>query len=163
MRAPAMSIHVRAYLPKFNNEMHYYYDIIPTAVPWGLLTENIFCFGTKYDANLEIMSCPRFRLSTSPYTCTSRPEEHLESTVQNTIFARFSLVSLSIHPRSRRSAERIRQSEGRWSRPPNTALEQSDLTEKFQFRESHAEATTKTYPDQIPERRIIIYMYKGSA
>ena len=25
MRALAMSIHVRTYLPKFNNEMHYYY------------------------------------------------------------------------------------------------------------------------------------------
>ena len=35
MRALAMSIHVGTYLPKFNNEMHYYYDIIPTAVPWG--------------------------------------------------------------------------------------------------------------------------------
>ena len=35
MRALAMSIHVRTYLPKINNEMHYYYDTIPTAVPWG--------------------------------------------------------------------------------------------------------------------------------
>ena len=29
------------------------------------------------------------------------------------------------------------------SRPPKTALERRDLTEKFQFRESHAEAETK--------------------
>ena len=28
MRALAMSIHVRTYLPKFNNEMHYYYSIL---------------------------------------------------------------------------------------------------------------------------------------
>ena len=26
MRALATPIHVRTYLPKFNNEMHYYYD-----------------------------------------------------------------------------------------------------------------------------------------
>ena len=39
MRALAMSIHVRTYLPKFNNEMHYYYNIIPTAVPWGFLQQ----------------------------------------------------------------------------------------------------------------------------
>ena len=57
MRALAMSIHVRTYLPKFNNEMHYYYDIIPTAIPWGFFcTVNIICFWTKYDANSEIMS-----------------------------------------------------------------------------------------------------------
>ena len=32
--------------------------MIPTAVPWGFFYRNIIiCFGTKYDANLEIMSC----------------------------------------------------------------------------------------------------------
>ena len=56
MRALAMSIHVRTYLPKFNNEMHYYYDIIPTAVPWGFFS-SIICFGTKNDSNFEIVSC----------------------------------------------------------------------------------------------------------
>ena len=35
-------------------------------------------------------------------------------------FFNFSLVSLSIHPRSRRGAQRIRKGEGRWSRPPKT-------------------------------------------
>ena len=36
LRALAMSIRVRTYLPKFKNEMHYYYyHIIPTGVPWG--------------------------------------------------------------------------------------------------------------------------------
>ena len=48
-------------------------------------------------------------------------------------FSNLSLVSLSPHSRPRRGAERIRQDEGRWSRPPKTALERSDLTEKFQF------------------------------
>ena len=42
----------------------------------------------------------------------------------------FSLVSLSVYPRSHRGAERIRRGEGRWSRPPKTALKRSDLTEK---------------------------------
>ena len=32
----------------------------------------------------------------------------------------FSLVSLRIHPRSHRGAQRIRKGEGRWSRPPKT-------------------------------------------
>ena len=32
----------------------------------------------------------------------------------------FSLVPLSIHPRSRRGAQRIRKGEGRWSRPAKT-------------------------------------------
>ena len=59
-------------------------------------------------------------------------------------FARFSVVSLSIHPRSRRGAERIRQGEGRWSRPTKMVLERSDLAELFQFREPDTEADTKT-------------------
>ena len=57
----------------------------------------------------------------------------------------FSLVSLSIYPRSRQGVERIGQGEGRWSLPPKTALERSELTEKFQFREPHTDAeATKT-------------------
>ena len=35
-------------------------------------------------------------------------------------FCNFSLVSLSIHPRSRRDAQRIRKGKGRWSRAPKT-------------------------------------------
>ena len=35
-------------------------------------------------------------------------------------FCNFSLLSLSIHPRSRRGAQRIRRGEGRWSHPPKT-------------------------------------------
>ena len=75
--------------------------------------------------------------------------------------AHFSLVSLSIHPRSRRGAERTRQGEGCLSRPLKTALERSDSTEKFQFRESHTQAETKKAPDQIPvlsKTRIIVYI-----
>ena len=130
MRALVMSIHVHSYLPKFDNEMHYYCDIIPTAVPWAFFfTGNIFCFGTKYDANLEIMSCQ--------VVCCQPLHTHVHQDPNNNWrvpfkirFARFSLVSLSIHPRSRRGAERIRQGEGRWSRPPKTALERSDFTDK---------------------------------
>ena len=50
-------------------------------------------------------------------------------TAQNTKKTHFSLVSLSVYPRSRRGAERIRQGEGRRSRPPKTELERSYLTE----------------------------------
>ena len=77
--------------------------------------------------------------------------------------AYFSLVSLSVYPRSRRGAERIRQGEERWSRPPKTALERSDLTEKFQFQESHTEVDpkkllTKSLP---PEKKSSHTIYMG--
>ena len=83
--------------------------------------------------------------------------------IQN--FSNFSLVSLSLHPRSRRGAERIRQGKGRWSRPPKTALERSDLSGKFQFRESRTEVETKKTPDQIPvpSKEESLYINKGSA
>ena len=67
---------------------------------------------------------------------------------KNTFFSNFSRFSLSPHTRSRRGANRIRQGEGCWSRPSKTALERSDLTEKFQFREPHTEAETKKTPGQ---------------
>ena len=38
MHALAMSIHIRTYLPKFNNKTHYY-GIIPTTLPWGLFLQ----------------------------------------------------------------------------------------------------------------------------
>ena len=44
-------------------------------------------------------------------------------------FCNFSLVLLGIRSRSRRAAERARQGEQRWSRPPKPALERSYLTE----------------------------------
>ena len=40
-------------------------------------------------------------------------------------FSNFSLVSLGIRPRSRRCAERTRQGEGHWSRPPKAALKRN--------------------------------------
>ena len=47
MRALAMSIDVRTYLPKFKNDVHYYYDIIPTAVPWGFFNSKYYLFWDK--------------------------------------------------------------------------------------------------------------------
>ena len=45
----------------------------PTAVPWGpFFTGNVLCFGTKYDANLELLSCQD--LFYQPFH-TSRSEE----------------------------------------------------------------------------------------
>ena len=81
-------------------------------------------------------------------------------------FSNFMLVSLSRHPRSCRSGEPIRQGGGHWSRPPKPALERSDLTEKFQFWESHTEAEAKKSPDQISvlsTKRIVVYRHKDRA
>ena len=67
---------------------------------------NHICFRTAYDANLDKMYCQV--LFYHPLHNTSKPEEKLESTGQSTFFGAFSLVSLSIHPRSRRGSEPIR-------------------------------------------------------
>ena len=99
---------------------------------------------------------PSSILLTSPYLKTRRKTEEYRS--RCIFFARFSLVSLSIHPRSRRGAGRIRQGEERWSRPPKTALERNELTEKVQFRASHTEAETKKTPDRIPQKLNTIYI-----
>ena len=66
-------------------------------------------------------------------------------------FCNSSLVSIGIRPRSRRCAERTRQGEGRWSRPPKAALEQSYIRPRIQLCESHTSAETKKTPDQIPD------------
>ena len=147
VRALATSIHVRTYLPKFNRLIGCT-TIVHTAVPWGFFYSKTSLLGTKHDANLEIMS---FQVFLYQPLHASRSEEKLESTVKNTKFrALLAFVSLSLHLRSPRRAERIRQGKGRRSRRPKTALERSDLTENFQFRESHTEAETKKTPDQIP-------------
>ena len=40
--------------------------MIPTAVPWGVLYSNfVVCFSTKYDANLEVMSCQVYFINLS--------------------------------------------------------------------------------------------------
>ena len=76
------------YLPKFNKQTHYY-DPYP-AVPWGFFysNNNIFCFGTKYDANSEKNVLPIFILSTSPYIKIRRMTGEYRSTKK---IARFSL------------------------------------------------------------------------
>ena len=51
MRPLAMSIHVRTYLPKLYNEMHYYYDIIPTAVPWRFFYDKYYLFWDNMMSN----------------------------------------------------------------------------------------------------------------
>ena len=51
-------------------------------------------------------------LSTSPCTCTSRSEEYLESTVQNTVVCDLSLACLAQHPSaftSRRRTDKARR------------------------------------------------------
>ena len=118
MRALAMPINVRTYVPKFNNEMHYYYDIVPTAVPWG------FCYSKYYSifvlgqnaADLEIMSSQIFCYQLSHTHVHQDPKNIWKVPFKLQYFARFSLVSHSIHPRLRRRTERIGQGEGRWSR-----------------------------------------------
>ena len=58
--------------------------MILTTVPWGFGFSSVtICFGTKYDATLEVISCQV--LLYQPLH-TSRSEELLESTVQNTNF-----------------------------------------------------------------------------
>ena len=133
-----------SYLPRYDGDFFF--------------TVYSICFETKYDANLEIMSCQ--------VLCYQPLHTHLHQDPTNNwrvpfkihLFARFSLVLLSIHPRYRRGVERIRQGEGRWSRPPKTVLDRSDLNEKFQFRASHTEAETKTTPDRIHKKILIIYI-----
>ena len=98
MRALAMSIHVCTYLPKFSNKMHYYYDLMPTAVPWGFIycTSYILFVSGQYDANLGRMSCH--------VSCNQPLHTHVHQDPKNNwrvpfkthFFARFSLVSLSI-------------------------------------------------------------------
>ena len=80
--------------------------------------------GRNLDANLEVLSLIySFKL----YICQD-PRIARAYTAQNTKQVHFSLVSLGIRPRSRRGAKRMRQGEGRWSRPPKTALERICLT-----------------------------------
>ena len=80
---------------------------------------------------------------------------------QNTSFLQLLACLVSPHPRSHRGSERIRPGEGRWSRPPKTVLERSDLTEKFQFRESHTEAETKKLltKSPSPQKKKSLYKY----
>ena len=68
-------------------------------------------------------------------------------------FCNFSLVSLGIRLRSRRCAERTRQGEGRWSRPPKAALERSYIRPRIPvprityFGRDKKKLLTKQIPD----------------
>ena len=68
-------------------------------------------------------------------------------------FRNFSLVSLGIRPRSRRCAERTRQGEGRWSRPPKPALERSYLTGNSSSANRILRPRRKKTPDRTPEKK----------
>ena len=67
------------------------------------------------------------------------------------LFCNFSSVSLGIRPRSRRGGERTRQGEGRWSRPPKTAVEISYLTENSSSTNRILRPKRKETPERIPE------------
>ena len=84
--------------------------MIPTAVQWGFcFTEIIIIrFETQYDTSLEVM-LPCFILSTSPYIKIRKISSYWRVSFKIQTFARFSLVSLSIHLHLRRGAERIDQ------------------------------------------------------
>ena len=81
--------------------MHYY-DTYHNTVKI-FVTVNII-FWTKHDANLGIKLCQVLFISRSIH---QDPENNRRVPLKIYIFARLSLVSLSIHPRSRRGAERI--------------------------------------------------------
>ena len=69
-------------------------------------------------------------------------------------FCNFSLVSVRNRPRSRRCAERTRQGEGRWSRPPKAALERTYSTENSSFANRILGPRQKRSRDQIiPETK----------
>ena len=71
-------------------------------------------------------------------------------------FFNFSIVSLGTGPRSRRCAERTRQGEGRWSRPPKPALERSYLAENSSSANRILRPRRKKTPDRILETKISI-------
>ena len=73
--------------------------------------------------------------------------------------AHLSLVSLSARTRSRPGTERIRQGEGRLSRPPKTALERSDWTENSSSENRILRLRRKKTPDRIPPKRMIMYIF----
>ena len=52
----ALATSISMYVRPDRNSVNKCTTIIPTAVPWGFF-HSVICFGTKYYANLEIMSC----------------------------------------------------------------------------------------------------------
>ena len=75
-------------------------------------------------------------------------------------FCNFSLVTLGIRPRSSRCAERTRQGERRWSRPPKTALERSYSTENSSSANRILRPRRKkTKTESLKQENNIIYVY----
>ena len=87
------------YLSKLNKKMHYYGVCRSTMRIF--FTVIIICFGTKYDANLKIMFCQVYFIN---FSIHQDPKNNWRAPFKIHVFARFSLVSLSIHPRSRQGA-----------------------------------------------------------
>ena len=91
---------------------------------------------------IQALHMPRSKNSSGVY----RPKYKIKK-------GHFLIVSLSIFPRSRRGAERIRQGEGRWSRPPKTKLERSYLTENSSSANRILRPRRKKTHDRIPEKK----------
>ena len=122
---------------------------------WGRLRSQ---FGNY--ANLKINVFPYlvcFFRSSSAYAKIQEYLGRIPPKIQK--FAQFSLVLLSPRTQSRPGAERIRQGEGRLSRPPKTALERSYLTENSGSDNRILRPRRKKTPDRIPPKRMIIYIY----
>ena len=121
-------------------------------------TVNICCFGTKIWRQFGNNVLPSFILSTSPYIKIRRITGEYRSKNK---FCPL-LVCLAQHP----SAFTLRcgtdkAGRGALEPPPKTALERSDFTEKFQFRESHTEAETKknSWPNPCRFKKNNHYIY----
>ena len=80
--ACACHVYIHVCACTYRSSINNYTTMIPAAVPWSFFLHlKEFLFGTKYGANLEIMSCQG--LFYQPLH-TPRSKEQLESTVQNT-------------------------------------------------------------------------------
>ena len=123
-------------------------------------------FGNDANLKINVFPCIRFFRESYAYMhIYAKIQEKLGRTppkIQK--FAHFSLVSLSPRTRSRPDAERIRQGEGRLSRPPKTALERSCLIENSSSENRILRPRRKKTPDRIPQEKndhMIYYKYLG--
>ena len=102
--------------------------------------------GRNLDANLEITPvwkcCPLVG-NAVPYLVVQAlhmPRSKNSSGIYRPKYtkkAHFSLISLSVYPRSRRCAERIRQGRGALKPPHEDGARTKPFDREFQFRESH--------------------------
>ena len=89
------------------------------------------------------------------------PENNWRVPFKIQFFAHFSLVSLSVHPRSRWVAERIRQGEGRWSRPPKDSARTKRFDREIPVPRIPYWGRDEKKSDQIPvpsKKIVIIYI-----